>query len=197
MTRRQAIEIVKRTHYGGLVPVDASHSDREINMMLNMGIAVAAQRAYVGAIQIDNEEYVGDAFYITLSGLTIGADNSVELAYTPISAKIGVAVSNIKVTGLEKQPIPISSQEIFLWDELPKEKGRVAYHINGSKLQFLSKISLNGKTMSARFIGTPDANSLDEELNVPADTIPFAIDYAVGLLDKRRQEEVASRTGKE
>ena len=51
--------------------------------------------------------------------------------------------------------------------------------------------------MSARLIGTPDLNNLDEELNVPADTIPFAIDYAVGLLDKRRQEESASRMGKE
>lgn len=197
MTRKQAIELIKRTHYGGLVPVDASHSDRETNIMLNMGIAVAAQRAYVGNIQLDNEEFIGDAFYVTLSGLTIGGDNSVELGYTLIGAKIGVAVSNIKVTGLEKQPIPISSNEIFLWDELPMEKGRVAYHINGSKLQFLSKISLSGKNMSARLIGTPDANSLDEELNVPADTIAFAIDYAVALLDKRRQEELASRTGKE
>ena len=197
MKRRQAIELIKRTHYGGLVPVDASHSDREVNLILNMGIAIAAQRAYMGNIQVDNEEFVGDAFYITLTGLTIEPDNSVELAYTPISAKIGIAISNIKVSGLEKQPIPISSQEIFLWDELPIEKGRVGYHINGSRLQFLSKVSLDGKTMSARLIGTPDLNNLDEELNVPADTIPFAIDYAVGLLDKRRQEESASRMGKE
>ena len=142
MKRRQAIELIKRTHYGGLVPVDASHSDREVNLILNMGIAIAAQRAYMGNIQVDNEEFVGDAFYITLTGLTIEPDNSVELAYTPISAKIGIAISNIKVSGLEKQPIPISSQEIFLWDELPIEKGRVGYHINGSRLQFLSKVSL-------------------------------------------------------
>jgi len=197
MKRRQAIELIKRTHYGGLVPVDASHSDREVNLLLNMGIAIAAQRAYMGNIQVDNEEFIGDAFYITLTGLTIESDNSVELAYTPISAKIGVAISNIKVSGLEKQPMPISSQEIFLWDELPVEKGRIGYHINGSKLQFLSKIPLTGKTMSARLVGTPDLNNLDEELNIPADTIPFAIDYAVGLLDKRRQEDLASRTGKE
>ena len=197
MKRRQAIELIKRTHYGGLVPVDASHSDREVNLLLNMGIAIAAQRAYMGNIQVDNEEFIGDAFYITLTGLTIESDNSVELAYTPISAKIGVAISNIKVSGLEKQPMPISSQEIFLWDELPVEKGRTGYHINGSKLQFLSKIPLTGKTMSARLVGTPDLNNLDEELNIPADTIPFAIDYAVGLLDKRRQEDLASRTGKE
>jgi len=197
MKRRQAIELIKRTHYGGLVPVDASHSDREVNILLNMGIAIAAQRAYMGNIQVDNEEFIGDAFYITLTGLTIESDNSVELAYTPISAKIGVAISNIKVSGLEKQPMPISSQEIFLWDELPVEKGRIGYHINGSKLQFLSKIPLTGKTMSARLVGTPDLNNLDEELNIPADTIPFAIDYAVGLLDKRRQEDLASRTGKE
>jgi len=197
MTRRQAIELIKRTHYGALVPVDATHSDREVNLMVNMGIAMAAQRAYMGSIQVDNEEIVGDAFYITLTGLSIGPDNSVELAYTPISAKVGVAISNIKVAGLEKQPIALSSQEIFLWDELPVEKGRVGYHINGSKLQFLSKVSLNGKTMSARFIGTPDLNNIDEELNVPADTIPFVVDYVVGLLDKRRQEESASRIGKE
>jgi len=197
MKRRQAIELIKRTHYGGLVPVDASHSDREVNLLLNMGMAIAAQRAYMGNIQVDNEEFIGDAFYITLTGLTIESDNSVELAYTPISAKIGVAISNIKVSGLEKQPMPISSQEIFLWDELPVEKGRIGYHINGSKLQFLSKIPLTGKTMSARLVGTPDLNNLDEELNIPADTIPFAIDYAVGLLDKRRQEDLASRTGKE
>lgn len=197
MTRRQAIELIKRTHYGGLVPVDASHSDRETNIMLNMGIAVAAQRAYVGNIQVDNEEFIGDAFYVTLSNLSIASDNSVELAYTPISAKIGVTISNIKVSGLEKQPIPLSSNEIFLWDELPMEKGRVGYHINGSKLQFLSKLSLKDKTMSIRLIGIPDANNLDDELSVPADTIAFAIDYAVGLLDKRRQEESASRIGKE
>ena len=197
MTRRQAIELIKRTHYGGLVPVDASHSDRETNIMLNMGIAVAAQRAYVGNIQVDNEEFIGDAFYVTLSNLSIASDNSVELAYTPISAKIGIAISNIKVSGLEKQPIPLSSNEIFLWDELPMEKGRVGYHINGSKLQFLSKLSLKDKTMSIRLIGIPDANNLDDELSVPADTIDFAIDYAVGLLDKRRQEESASRIGKE
>lgn len=197
MTRRQAIELIKRTHYGGLVPVDASHSDRETNIMLNMGIAVAAQRAYVGNIQVDNEEFIGDAFYVTLSNLSIASDNSVELAYTPISAKIGIAISNIKVSGLEKQPIPLSSNEIFLWDELPMEKGRVGYHINGSKLQFLSKLSLKDKTMSIRLIGIPDANNLDDELSVPADTIAFAIDYAVGLLDKRRQEESASRIGKE
>lgn len=197
MTRKQAVELIKRTHYGGLVPVDASHSDRETNIMLNMGIAVAAQRAYVGNIQVDNEEFIGDAFYVTLSNLSIGSDNSVELAYTPISAKIGVSISNIKVFGLEKQPIPLSSNEIFLWDELPVEKGRVGYHINGSKLQFLSKIPLNGKTMSVRLIGLPDVNNLDEELNVPADTIAFAVEYAVNLLDKRRQEESASRIGKE
>jgi hypothetical protein len=196
MTRKQAIELIKRTHYGGLVPVDASHSDREVNLMLNMGIAVAAQRALMGNIQVDNEEFIGDAFYVTLAGLTVGADNSVELGYTPTSANIGISVSNIKVTGLEKQPIPISSKEIFLWDELPMERGRIAYHINGSKLQFLSKISLSGKTMSARFVGVPDANNLDDELNVPADTIAFCVEYVVGLLDKRRQEDIASRTGK-
>jgi len=197
MTRRQAIEIVKRTHYGGLVPVDASHSDREVNLLLNMGIAISAQRAYVGNIQLDNEEFISDAFYVTVTGLSISSDNSVELAYTPISSKIGVTISNIKVSGIEKQPVPISSQEIFLWDELPMEKGRIGYYINGSKLQFLSKIPLTSKTMSARLIGTPDGNNLDDELNVPADIIPFAIDYAVGLLDKRRQEESASRIGKE
>ena len=197
MKRRQAIELIKRTHYGGLVPVDASHSDREVNILLNMGIAIAAQRAYMGNIQVDNEEFIGDAFYITLTGLTIESDNSVELAYTPISAKIGVAISNIKVSGLEKQPMPISSHEIFLWDELPVEKGRIGYYINGSRLQFLSKIPLTDKTMSARLVGTPDWNTLEEELNIPADNIPFAIDYAVGMLDKRRQEDLASRTGKE
>lgn len=197
MTRRQAIELIKRTHYGGLVPVDASHSDREINIMLNMAIAVSAQRALVGGIQIDNEEFIADEFYVTINNLSIGSDNSVELGYTLIGANIGISISNISVSGLEKQPIPISSREIFIWDELPMERGRVAYHINGSKLQFLSKIPLSGKTVSARFVGIPDTNNLDDELNVPADTMAFCVEYAVGLLDKRRQEDMASRTGKE
>jgi hypothetical protein len=197
MTRRQAIELIKRTHYGGLVPVDASHSDREVNLILNMGIAVLAQKNYMDNVRADNEELIGDAFYTTLSNLTISSDNSVELAYTPISAKIGVSVSNVKVTGIEKQPIPISASEVFLLEELPMEKGRVAYYINGSKLQFVSKISLNTKTVSVRLIGVPDVNNLDEELSVPSDILTLAVEYSVGILDKRRQEDLASRTGKE
>lgn len=197
MTRRQAIELIKRTHYGGLVPVDASHSDREVNLILNMGIAVLAMKNYNDNVRLDNEDFIGDTFYTTLSNLTIASDNSVELAYTPISAKIGISISNVKVNGVEKQPIPISASEVFLLEELPMEKGRVAYYINGSKLQFVSKISLLNKTMSVRLVGVPDTNNLDEELSVPADILALAVDYSVGMLDKRRQEDIASRTGKE
>ena len=70
MTRKQAIELIKRTHYGGLVPVDASHSDREVNLMLNIGISVAAIRSYRENVNVNNEEFIGDAFYVTLNNLS-------------------------------------------------------------------------------------------------------------------------------
>lgn len=196
MTRKQAIELIKRTHYGGLVPVDASHSDREVNLMLNIGISVAAIRSYRENVNISNEEFIGDAFYVTLSNLAIDANNEVETTYTPVGLNIGMAISGLSVSGLEKQPIPVEAKDVFLWNELPIEKGRTGYYINGSKIKFLSKIPLTTKTVSVRMAGIPDANDLNSELNVPSDQLAIAMEYVVNLLDKRRQEDIASRTGK-
>lgn len=196
MTRKQAIELIKRTHYGGLVPVDASHSDREVNLMLNIGISVAAMRSYRENVNIDNEEFIGDAFYVTLSNLSIDSNNEVETNYTPVGVHIGVAIAGLSVSGLQKQPIPVDSKDVFLWDELPVEKGRVGYYINGSKIKFLSKIPLATKTVSVRMAGVPDTNDLNSELNIPSDQLSIAMEYVINLLDKRRQEDVASRTGK-
>lgn len=196
MTRNQAIELIKRTHYGGLVPVDASHSDREVNLMLNIGISVAAMRNYRENVNIDNEEFIGDAFYITLSNLTIDSNNEVETNYTPVGVHIGVAIAGLSIPGLQKQPIPVDSKDVFLWDELPVEKGRTGYYINGSKIKFLSKIPLTSKTVTVRMAGVPDTNDLNTELNIPSDQLSIAMEYVINLLDKRRQEDVASRTGK-
>ena len=117
MTRKQAIELIKRTHYGGLVPVDASHSDREVNLMLNIGISVAAIRNYRENVNVSNEEFIGDAFYVTLSNLAVDSNNEVETNYTPVGLSIGMAISGLSVSGLEKQPIPVESKDVFLWDE--------------------------------------------------------------------------------
>ena len=197
MTRAQAVELIKRTHYGGIVPVDATHSDREVNIMLNMGIAAAAGKYYNDAVRLDNEDYIGDAFYTTLSGLTVAGDNSLETSITPLGMNIGISISGVTVSGLEKQPIPIRQNDVFLWNELPIEKGRAGYYIDGSKIQFISKVSLSGKSVAVRMIGVPDNNSLTDELNVPADMLTLAIEIAVAMLDKRRQEDMTSRTGKE
>ena len=197
MTRAQAVELIKRTHYGGIVPVDATHSDREVNIMLNMGIAAAAGKYYNDAVRLDNEDYIGDAFYTTLSGLTVAGDNSLETSITPLGMNIGISISGVTVSGLEKQPIPIRQNDVFLWNELPVEKGRAGYYIDGSKIQFISKVSLSGKSVAVRMIGVPDNNSLTDELNVPADMLTLAIEIAVAMLDKRRQEDMTSRTGKE
>lgn len=197
MTRKQAVEIIKRTHYGGIVPVDATHTDREINLMLNMGISLVAIRAYKENININNEDVIGDAFYVTLSNLVIDGSEEIETSYTPIGVSIGIALSNLIVSGLEKQPIPLSAKEIFLWNELSNEKGRAAYYINGSKIKFSSKIPLAGKSVSVRVAGVPDTNNLDDELSVPSEQLSSAIEYVIALLDKRRQEDITSRTGKE
>lgn len=197
MTRRQAVEVIKRTHYGGIVPVDATHTDREVNLLLNMGISSVGIRAYKENININNEDVISDTFYMTLSNLVIDANEEVETNYTPLGVNIGIALSNLIVTGLEKQPIPISAKEVFLWNELSNEKGRAAYYINGSKVKFLSKIPLASKTVSVRVAGIPDTNNLDDELNVPAEHLSSAIEYVVAFLDKRRQEDMISRTGKE
>lgn len=196
MTRNQAIELIKRTHYGGLVPVDASHSDREVNLMLNIGISVAAIRNYRESVNVSNEEFIGDAFYVTLSNLAIDSNNEVETNYTPIGLSVGMVISGLSVSGLEKQPIPIETKDVFLWDELPMEKGRAGYHINGSKIKFLSKIPLTSKTVSVRMAGVPDTNDLNSELNIPSDQLSIAMEYVINLLDKRRQEDIASRTAK-
>jgi hypothetical protein len=197
MTRKQAIEIIKRTHYGGTVPVDASHTDREVNLMLNMGISVVAIRAYRENININNEDVINDAFYVTLSNLIVDANGEIETSYTPIGVNIGIALSNLIVTGLEKQPIPLAAKEVFLWNELSNEKGRAAYYINGSKIKFLSKVPMVGKSVSVRVAGVPDTNNLEDELSVPSEQLSSAIEYVVALLDKRRQEDFTSRTGKE
>jgi hypothetical protein len=44
--------------------------------------------------------------------------------------------------------------------------------------------------------GVPDTNDLNSELNVPSDQLSIAMEYVINLLDKRRQEDIASRTAK-
>lgn len=196
MKRKQAIELIKRTHYGGLVPVDSSHSDREVNLMLNIGISVAAIRNYRESVNVNNEEFIGDAFYVTLNNLTVDSNNEVETSYTPVGLNIGTTISGLKVDGLQKQPIPVEAKDVFLWDELPIEKGRTGFYINGSKIKFLSKIPLTSKTVSVRMAGVPDTNDLNSELNIPSDQLSVAMEYVIGLLDKRRQEGANSKMAK-
>ena len=164
--------------------------------MLNIGISVAAIRNYRENVNVSNEEFIGDAFYVTLSNLSVDSNNEIETNYTPIGLSIGMAISGLSVSGLTKQPIPVESKDVFLWDELPIEKGRTGYYINGSKIKFLSKIPLTSKVVSVRMAGVPDTNDLNSELNIPSDQLSIAMEYVINLLDKRRQEDIASRTGK-
>jgi hypothetical protein len=164
--------------------------------MLNIGISVAAIRNYRESVNVNNEEFIGDAFYVTLNNLAVDSNNEIETSYTPVGLNIGTTISGLKVNGLEKQPIPVESKDVFLWDELPIEKGRTGYYIVGSKIKFLSKIPLTSKLVSVRMAGVPDTNDLNSELNIPSDQIAVAMEYVIGLLDKRRQDGANSKMAK-
>lgn len=192
-TYRQLAEIIQSRITGGLLTPDVEVTLTEIAIWIQAGIAVSIKKDYADGVQLDNLEYVGDAYYgrfliensveDELSGLMSatlpGMPVSMPRGYDIVSATFVPVEDGTKIKGLRLSP-----QQSDYYQELSLPSDMIPFWTNGSFLFYdvvsgVPNVQYNVVLIMA---GAAVPPVLDAVLPAPIDAEPFIIDYVLGKM---------------
>jgi len=190
MVRGALIESILMAIYGQKPTDDAEISDNLVNMYIDEGIAVAAQKCYNGNIQLDGIGYVNNGFYSTFSGISISQDGTDNLTYkltlpqvpVGIGSSYGLPELRFRNGSTSFTGIPLTMNQWAYYEGMPIIPNKILYLQEGSSVRMKSTMLLTAFTGTVKLISGGDSTDLNSTLNVPPDYIPIIRDYAVGKL---------------
>lgn len=195
MLRGQFIESILMQLYGAKQSDDAEITYNLVNLYVQEGIAVAAQAAYKGAIQIDGVGYINNGFYSTFSGLSISQDATDNQCYSftlpeipvGVSANMGIAEIRFKADGFTSLPgIPLSMNQWGYFDSMRPIPNKILFLPEGKTVRAKTPLILSLYTATVKMISGGDVSNLNSELIIPPDSIPVCRDYVVQKLLAQR-----------
>lgn len=198
MSRKDFIEMVRRQIYGGTPSDDAEITIGLVNVWLEQGIAVAAQKNYKDAIQIDGIAYVNGSFYTTYKGVAVTNDEQflwkIALPHLPFGIGTDEGVSTLKFRGNASelsQPIVwlTQNQKAYYQNMRPIPNKLLAY-TEGGNIFAISTIMLSQYTANVCMISGGDKTDLNSTLNVPSDYFPTIVEYLKQQLVFERMQPV-------
>jgi hypothetical protein len=188
MTRKELCELIQMRLAGGMPSDDFPITLDEINLWLDHGIAASAMKNYTDGVQIDGLEFIGDAYYTTFKNLSLTKDTD-SLYYTttlpaaPIGVPRGYDITSAYIMkpegGYSKAMLRVNPQQLDYYNELPKPKDAIEFWVEG-KVMFVrtdTAFLLNNNKVAVRMAGSAGSRSLTAEALVPADAVPFVVDY--------------------
>jgi len=183
LTRKYLCELILRRVYNGDVSDDAGTTIEDVNGWLNFGIASAAMKNYADTAQMDVEQ-VGDAFYSTITGLSLAKDSSTgyyttSLPTTPYALPKGFDISGVYIEGAGELSTPllrIDQKYLGYYNDLRMPKNKTGYWIEGRTVFINSRFVLDGKSIRVRMATSGAVDNLDAEVNLPDDLAMFAVD---------------------
>lgn len=183
-TRREIAELIQRRLAGGTPSQDFEPTLDEINKWLDYGVASAAMKNYADGVNIDGIEFVGDAFYTTVKNLVLTNDSDTPFYKTtlpaqPISLPRGYDITSVQVMDggrLSMSGIRVSPQQLDYYKTLPKPEGFFYWSEQGTLFVESDRV-MTGKKLLVRMASSAVNRSLDAELTIPSDQMPFLLDF--------------------
>jgi hypothetical protein len=192
MTRKNIIEQIKRSYYGGLPSEDHDLTDNEVNIYLNQAAAQLTVASMRGSIEIDGVESLADGFYATFKNIDILKDTDTNLYYmtlpqVPVGVKRGHGISSVFFptgAGVSNQPMEVSPREVEYMDMLRLPNNKIFWWTEGDRMWFKSNVNLLGKKGIVRMVST--SGGLDDTLYLPPEFITQAVASVSEMLRVRK-----------
>lgn len=196
MKRKTLCELIQRRLAGGDVSDDFSPKLAEINLWLNHGIAASAVKNYTDAVKIDGIEFVSDAFYLTITDLTIYKDETTgwyfaDLPAAPWALPPGYDISWAKIQGsgyLSKGMVRTNPNRRAVHEALPKIPNKLYWWVDTNRLYIDSFTALQHNKLAVRMAGSAGSTysgGLDDTLRVPDDAIPYIMEYVLRVFGQK------------
>ena len=190
MIRKSLVEQISRLVHNGFPSDDTDFTDELINIYISQGIALAAKNNYKEAIQLEGIGFVNNSFYSTYKGIAITADEdnlwSLTLPLVPIAVGRNEGISRLifknSSNNLSYDAIPLSTNQLGFTKSMRGIPNKVLYYVEGGTAKVITTLIMTEYTASVTLISGGDATNMDSQLNVPDDSIPMIIDYAMKLL---------------
>lgn len=196
MTRKVAIEMLRRLIYGGQPTDDAEITIGLTNQWMNPAIAVAAQKNYTDSIKLDGISYVNSSFYSTFKGIAVTKDENflwkVQLPQIPvgIGQNEGVSTLVFKNSGGQiSYPVIWMNQNQVAYQKGMKEiPNKILGYLKGEFAYVLSTILLSQYTATVTMISGGTSTDLQSTVNIPPDYFPIMAEYIKQQLGFQRMQ---------
>lgn len=189
-TRGIVCEMIQRQLSGGMISDDSDLTLAFINQFLNGGIAYAIKANYKDELQLNGTEGVADAFYATITGLTITIDvnlpgnYNISLPQPTVGVGAGWDITSfimVRGSGSKLIGYPIAQKEISYLYTNPKPCDGVFYWVVKDKMNIHSCKDLTKYKGMITMLVT-QSNDLDATINIPDGYLPVILDYMVKTL---------------
>ena len=201
-TRKQIIEQIRRAIYGSQPPDTSNITVGLVNIWINQGAALAAQKNYSGSSQMESISYVNSSFYTTYKGLTITPDENLIYKLLLPSIPIGIGQNEGVSTVMLKDATGLISYPLIFLNQNQRAINRGRRVIpnklvgwqEGQYVYAISTIPLSTFTATVSMVSSGDSTNLDGIFNVPDDYMPIIIDYCVkmGMTERMQKKDLAA-----
>lgn len=195
MTRRIYIELIRRQIYGGLPSSDAEITPNLVNKWLDLGIAAAAQKNYNGNLQLEGIAYINNSFYTTYKSLAVEKDEQflwkVELPHIPYGLGTSDGVPRLVFKDSDSNQLSynvvwLSQNQRSFAKGMKAIPNKLLAYSEGKYIYIESTVLLSQYTAQVTMVSGGSGSSLDNEINLPDDYLPFVTDYIKAQLQFER-----------
>ncbi len=189
MTRRTLIEMIRRQIYNGQPSADATITVNLVNLYVNRGVAIAAQKNYQDNATLDGIAYVNGSFYTTYKSLPVTKDEQflykVALPHIPLGIGNDEGISTMVLTDSVQNSYPVvwinENQRSYVRGMRPVQHKLIGYS-EGGYIFLMSAVPLTSCTAKATMISGGDSSNLDSTIIAPEDYFPIITDYVLKQL---------------
>lgn len=197
LTRRIWIERCLRQIYNGQPSDDATVTVGLVNVWLQTGLGIAAEKNYKDNLALEGVKYINSSFYTTFRGLSLSYEDQFTWKATLPDVPVGIGtlegISTIvlKDQNLVSYPIVMMSEnQRSIHRGMRTMPNKTLGYYHGNSLYVESTLLLSQYTVNVTMVSGGDSTNLDSVLNMPPNYDPIVVDYIRQQLMLERQVPV-------